>query len=91
MRGDELTPYLRKFNRKFRHTDDKIIDIFDQSFYTTIYGYIDRIAKEEELTEKQKQKFTDMLYKVVFVKGEFDERYDNVLVYDMLKRLGKRN
>jgi len=85
---DSLTRYLRGFNLKFKHATDEEIKQFDTNF-EVIRDYINRyLAKEYSLNEEQKQKLIDLFYKVLFVKGSFDERYDNVLIHDMLKRVG---
>ena len=85
---DSLTRYLRGFGAKFRHATEEEIEQFDSSF-EVIREFIEKyLAREYGLNEEQKQKLTDLFYKVLFVKGSFDERYDNVLIHDMLKRVG---
>ena len=93
MAKDNLTKYLRAFGSKFKHADDYKVEKFDEWFLYNGVPLIERYLKEFEkeygikLTEKQKQKAEDLFYKLMFVKGEFDERYDNVLIGDIIDRV----
>jgi len=86
---DILTPYLRRFHHKIKRCSDEELIYFDEIFSGLIQPMLERIAIQEELTESEKQRFIDLVYKILFVKGDFDERYDNVLIAAALKRVKK--
>jgi len=79
---------LRLFKKEFKKSNEKEIEKFDIWFMDYFENYLENIAKTEGLTKKQREKFIDIMYKVLFVKKDFDERYDNVLIHDALKRVG---
>jgi hypothetical protein len=84
---------LRKFKREYKKASDKEIERFDEYFLYNAGPWFDRIAKEEGLTPKQRQRFLDIMYRLLFVKGGIDERYDNVLIGEaiaMAKRKRKK-
>lgn len=87
--SDELTYYLRAFPPKWRHTHPSEIVLFDQ-MWSGMEGHFKKIADNEGLNEKQKIEFLRIMYKVLFVKREYDERYDNVLVGRALDRVRRR-
>ncbi len=84
-----LTSYLKGFGAKLYHATDEEIEEFDK-FFIEFYSEIIERLKEEgyKLAEKQENKFKDLLYKFLFVKREFNERYDNIYLYEILKRVG---
>ena len=84
---DRLTHYLKAFGGKWRWVKNKEVEEFDDWFTNSFLPFLDRIVKEEGLTSDEREKFIDLMYKVMFVKKEFDERYDNVLIHDALKRV----
>ena len=87
---DRLTKYLRAFAGKIRHMSDEEFQRFDEWFIYNFEPFLRKIAKEEGLNERQTKEFVDLMYKVILAKGEFDGRYDNVLIGDALRRV-KRN
>ena len=85
---DRLTPYLRAFAGKWRWMTNKEVEEYDEWYmYSGLQDYFREIAEDEGLNEKETQKFLDLMYKVVLAKGGFDERYDNVLIHDAIKRV----
>ena len=82
-----MTPYLRAFWNKFRHADRDVRKAYDDWWIGLGEIHFKQIAEDEGMTKKQAQKFLDLMYKVIFVKGEYDERYDNILVGDAIRRV----
>ena len=83
-----LKDYLKKFNYKFKRMSNEETEDYDSNFsYISEWFY--KIAKDEKLTYEQMQKFIDIMYKVLLVKGEIDERYDNVLIGEALEEAKK--
>ena len=77
----KLKDYLKKFSYKFKKLSKKEVNCLSEWFY--------KIAKDENLTEEQLQKFIEIMYKVLLVKGEIDERYDNVLIGEAIEEAKK--
>jgi hypothetical protein len=82
----DINEYLKAFAQKFKRTSEKDVEMWDMNWsYSLIHHFQDKITQEEnetgiKLSEAQRRKFLDIMYKVFFVKGDYDERYDNVLV-----------
>ena len=87
---DRLTHFLKAFGGKWRWVKPEEIDEFDEWFIEDFLPFLDEIAEQENLDSNEREQFITLMYKVMFIKREFDERYDNILIYDALKRIGKR-
>jgi hypothetical protein len=84
----KLKDYLKKFNYKFKRMSNEEVEDYDSNFsYMSEWFY--KIAKDEKLTYEQTQEFIDIMYKLLFVKEEIDERYDNVLIGEALEKARK--
>ena len=83
----EISEYLRNFKEKFLYMIDKEIEEYDEWFVNNMIDYLMRIAREEGLTIKQTEKLIDIFYRVILVKEEYNELYDNVLIENILNYL----
>jgi len=86
---DKLTRYLRGFNLKFRKASQEAIEKFDEYYLYAVEPDLKNIFYEywDEWDKNQRQLANDLLYKLLFVKGSLDGRYDNVLLGNIEARV----
>lgn len=88
--GMPLGYYTKRFGWRFRALTDAEVEAYDENFMSHSQDWFGSIASSEGLNERQSKKFVDLMYKVLLVKGEIDERYDNVLIGQALRKARKK-